>query len=55
MTYHSEFHLGQWLKHRRGSVQVFGRERDEHGQVAYYWVYDGRYRFRAKPDELQKI
>ncbi len=55
MTYLSEFALGETIAYKRGKVTVFGRERDEAGQVVYYWVYDGRVRFKAYPNELQKI
>jgi hypothetical protein len=54
-TSHFEFALGETLAYKRGKVTVFGRERDEAGQVVYYWVYDGRVRFKALPNELQKI
>jgi hypothetical protein len=53
--YPSEFALGETLLHSSGFVKVFGRERDESGHVVYYWVYDGRKRFTAKPEELKKI
>jgi hypothetical protein len=52
--YRSEFALGETLLHHSGFVKVFGRERDESGVVVYYWVYDGRKRFTAKPEELIK-
>jgi len=51
----SEFALGETLLHHSGFVKVFGRERDESGAVVYYWLYDGKKRFTAKPEELTKI
>jgi len=55
MTFLSEYALGETLLHDRGLVKVFGRERDKAGHVLYYWVYDGRKRFTAYPNELQRL
>lgn len=57
-TYHSnpgEFYLGEILIHQMGFVQVFGRERDKNGVVVYYWVVCDKQRFKAWPEDLQKL
>lgn len=38
-----------------GFVQVFGRERDKNGVVVYYWVVCDKQRFKAWPEDLQKL
>jgi len=35
------------------AVSVFGRELKD-GVAQYYWVYDGKKRFKAFPDELKR-
>lgn len=53
-THPSDLALGQTYTYKATiRVTVFGRERDEHGLVKYYWVRDGAgNKFKAWPNEL---
>ena len=56
-TQHIGYALGANLTHtlsgQTSRVKAFGRERDKQGRVVYYWVFDGKRRFKAFPHELK--